>query len=47
MPRKVRKKIGDIYEEHTVETFGDKVKEFLQGVAGLAIIGGIIFLFIT
>ena len=38
MPKQIRTKVGEIHHVRTVKTFGDQVKEFAQGVAGIAII---------
>lgn len=42
MPKQIRRKIGEIHEVDFVKTPWDKVKEFLQGMAGLALIGVIL-----
>ncbi|WP_193747979.1 hypothetical protein [Leisingera sp. ANG-S5] len=46
MPKKVTKEVGKIYRSYEVKTFGDKVKEFLEGLAGFIIIMAIIGIFI-
>lgn len=38
MPKQVRTKVGEIHHVETVKTFGDQVKEFAQGLAGIAVI---------
>lgn len=47
MPRKVRKPIGTIYQETTEKTAWDKVKEFLEVVAGGAVVLTILYFVFT
>lgn len=42
MPQQIRRKIGEIHQVDFVKTPWDKVKEFLEGLAGLALIGVIL-----
>lgn len=42
MPKQIRRKIGEIHQVDIVKTPWDKVKEFLKGLAGLALIGVIL-----
>lgn len=46
MPKKVTKEVGKIYRSYEVKTFGDKVKEFLEGLVGFIVIMAIIGIFI-
>lgn len=38
MPKKVTKEVGKIYRSYEVKTFGDKVKEFLEGIAAIVLV---------
>ncbi len=38
MPRVIEEEVGKVIRRRTVKTFGDKVKEFLQGLAGFAVL---------
>lgn len=38
MPKKVVRKIGEVHEVRTVKTIWDKIKAFLEGLAGVAVV---------
>ena len=44
MPRYENEKVGTIYRKRKIKTFGDRVKEVLEGLAGCGVIIGIIYL---
>ncbi|MFG5379693.1 hypothetical protein [Yoonia sp. R2-816] len=44
MPKRIKRPIGTIYETKEVKTFGDRVKDVLEGIAGCGVIIGIIYL---
>lgn len=46
MPKKVTQEVGKIYRSYEVKTFGDKVKEALQNIAGVLLVLAIIGFFI-
>ena len=46
MPKFIEREVGKIVHRQKVKTFGDKVKEFLEGLAGFIVIMVIIGLFI-
>ncbi|WP_171168091.1 hypothetical protein [Ruegeria sp. HKCCA0370] len=46
MPKIIEREVGKIVHRQKVKTFGDKVKEFLEGLAGFIIIMAIIGVFI-
>ncbi len=44
MPKEIKRPVGTLYVTETKKTFGDKVKGFLEGIAGCGVIIGIIYL---
>ena len=46
MPKIIEEQIGTIMRRRKVKTFGDKVKEVLQGIASVAFVLALIGLFI-
>lgn len=38
MPRFVRRKVAEFHEVHAVKTLWDRIKAFLDGLAGVAVV---------
>ncbi|MBJ3763856.1 hypothetical protein ILP92_13965 [Maribius pontilimi] len=47
MPKIIEREVGKIVHRQKVKTFGDKVKEVLQGIASVAFVLILIGLFIV
>ena len=47
MPRYIEEEVGQIVRRRKVKTFGDKVKEFFEGLAGLVVIIVILYFVFT